>query len=410
MRIAMVLLVLLFGCSNESPLTHDFQSNEAIGVVTFLNHKDTDFQKLDDDVKLDKRAAQNLINRRNGVDGEFGTADDEPFIDLEDVDSVKYVGKKALELLADYARENGWLPCGEQLFVVEDVAFSSIQEHGTLRVVNRLSQETLDNDVELDGRAASAIVAARPIENLRQLGQVSYVGKTALIRIRDYADAHAPAEFGVISDLDKTVIPKYNLNTEPLPNYPIAGMTLLYNTLETQGEGNAGDFYYVTARPDFLMDGVEEWLDSHGLPEGPVEPGTPGWDDSQAEKVSDMSRIFDANPLQDFILFGDSNHKDPDVCQDMLALYGNQVAACLIHIVKDISSERLEGLYPYNNPGEAIGHGAQLGILAPQDAQAVFEQFETELSERYNDSLTSSERSTIVDMLGSPGCLSPLAR
>ncbi|MCX5743463.1 MAG: hypothetical protein NT062_13300 [Proteobacteria bacterium] len=54
---------------------------------------------LDDDVPLDRRAAENIVAHRDGADGIHGTADDDPFDDLAELDAIPYVGPVALASL-----------------------------------------------------------------------------------------------------------------------------------------------------------------------------------------------------------------------------------------------------------------------------------------------------------------------
>ena len=58
---------------------------------------------LDDEVGLDRRAADNIVATRAGDDGVEGTEDDTPFATLEALDAVSYVGPVALQSLYDYA-------------------------------------------------------------------------------------------------------------------------------------------------------------------------------------------------------------------------------------------------------------------------------------------------------------------
>ena len=82
-------------------------SPEERGLLAFVNDSETTFAVLDDDVGLDRRAAENLVDRRDGADGTFGTADDAPFTSIDDVDDVSYVGSVALSRLLDWARDGG---------------------------------------------------------------------------------------------------------------------------------------------------------------------------------------------------------------------------------------------------------------------------------------------------------------
>lgn len=80
-----------FGIARESYL--------AYGIIKLANS--ASLTTLDDDVALDSRAAQGIVDRR-------------PFEYIEQIDTVPYVGKVAFERLASYAKDNGFVPyCGD---------------------------------------------------------------------------------------------------------------------------------------------------------------------------------------------------------------------------------------------------------------------------------------------------------
>ena len=64
-------------------------------TLAFVNDPATTFGQLDDDVRLDRRAARNIIDRR-------------PFATLSELDAVPYVGPSALAALAAYALAAGY--------------------------------------------------------------------------------------------------------------------------------------------------------------------------------------------------------------------------------------------------------------------------------------------------------------
>jgi 5'-nucleotidase len=87
-----------------------------------------DFTTLDDAEKLNKLAAENIVEYRAGMDGELGTLDDAWFADMAELDAISHVGKKALERLEDYVADQE-IECGE--VSVQLLAFNDF--HGNLR-------------------------------------------------------------------------------------------------------------------------------------------------------------------------------------------------------------------------------------------------------------------------------------
>ena len=63
-----------------------------------------DFVTLDDDIRLDVRAAEHIVAHRDGPDETPGTADDDLFDDLAEFDAVPWVGSRAFGKLLDWVR------------------------------------------------------------------------------------------------------------------------------------------------------------------------------------------------------------------------------------------------------------------------------------------------------------------
>ena len=144
-------------------------------------------------------------------------------------------------------------------------------------------------------------MAGRPFATVEELDAASFVGPAALERLADYAElsgttaceVRGDREQGIISDLDKTVIPpEDNL---ALPDAPYPGVTRLYQILEfgQAGTMQAGDMNFVTARnPERVVD-IPDWLELQDIPTGPIHTGLTGvpWL-AQAEKVRDITEVL----------------------------------------------------------------------------------------------------------------------
>jgi hypothetical protein len=83
-------------------------SPDALGVLAVVNTLDQ--STLDEDVGLDARAAAGIAKHRAAADGSLGTADDDRFDTLVELDQVPYVGKIAFGKLLAFARANGFVP------------------------------------------------------------------------------------------------------------------------------------------------------------------------------------------------------------------------------------------------------------------------------------------------------------
>lgn len=172
-------------------------SPEEAAVLALVNDPAVDVTLLDIDVALDVRAATNIIAHRDGADAIPGTADDDLFDDIAEVDAVPYVGPAALQALLAYAQAHG--------YGLGDAPTQAELDYATLALVNdpAVTHAVLDDDVALDKRAADGIVAFRAgldgvegtaddrtFMRIQTLDDVPYVGPSALSAMRDYAVAH----------------------------------------------------------------------------------------------------------------------------------------------------------------------------------------------------------------------------
>lgn len=199
-KLALIALAsTLVGCAAIDDETATAESSivegspEARGVLALLADRTTTVARLDVDVMLDRRAAVNLVAHRDGADGVAGTADDDAFDSIAEVDAVPYVGPAALEHLRAYAAAHGYMPSGGDLLgVFDNVAFTFDEAAATLALVNAATFVELDVSVGLDSRAATNIIAARPIVNLTALAGVAYVGHAAMLALREYPKTVVP--------------------------------------------------------------------------------------------------------------------------------------------------------------------------------------------------------------------------
>ena len=189
--IVSALLFVTPGCaepSNDLTLVASALVNgtpDAVGVLDFLNDASTTRDVLDHEVPLDARAAKYLIAHRDGADGVFGTADDNLFDDVAEVDSVYWVGPKTINRIAEFAWAEGWTPVGdEHLGAWDGVDFTVDEADTVLVMVNEASFEALDVDCKLDKRAVESIFDARPVLSVPQLASLYYVGPSALTRLK----------------------------------------------------------------------------------------------------------------------------------------------------------------------------------------------------------------------------------
>ncbi len=196
-----------------------------------------------------------------------------------------------------------------------------------------------------------------------------YLGRTELEQAARGLGGGARREHGIVSDIDKTVMPPETA-AGLARAYP--GVAALFRELEFGLGGSAGDMYYVTARNPGRTGDVPAWMRENNLPAGEISTGTSAvpWI-AEPEKIRDVSAIFDANPGQKFVLVGDSSHRDPEVYRAIQAKYPDQVLAVLIHNVKNIAAARVAGQTLVGNYAEGAAALFKQGVLDEAAARRV---------------------------------------
>jgi DNA uptake protein ComE-like DNA-binding protein len=170
-------------------------SADAADMLALVNHPTTTAALLDDAIGLDARAAKAIIAHRDGPDATLGTADDDLFGSLTELDLVPYVGDAALGKLLSWARAHPLAPPE----TVEGVAFTSEQVAAVVWGVNQSTSDELDDGLRLDTRAATNLLAKRPFATIAQMGAVSYVGGAVLLALREHAPVWAAKRAGAVT-------------------------------------------------------------------------------------------------------------------------------------------------------------------------------------------------------------------
>lgn len=86
------------------------------------------FDELDDDARLDRRAARAIVAVREGADGLRDTDDDGWFVTRAQLDAVPWVGPRTYKALREYAKDHPAYRCGSvdvQLLAFNDVQATS---------------------------------------------------------------------------------------------------------------------------------------------------------------------------------------------------------------------------------------------------------------------------------------------
>ncbi len=167
------------------------------------------------------------------------------------------------------------------------------------------------------------------------------------------------AEFGVISDLDDTVIVtrathilrmlKTVLFRNAFSHEPLAGVAAFYQALQRGLSGQPDNpFFYVSSSPWNLYDVLEDFLRLRGIPLGPMllrdsllsgPKPLPGEDNGDSDslhhghKLREIKQLLDTYPHLPFILLGDSGQHDADIYAEVVRQRPGQIKVIYIRDV-----------------------------------------------------------------------------
>ena len=167
----------------------------------------------------------------------------------------------------------------------------------------------------------------------------------------------ATAKFGVISDLDDTVLTtnvtnkwKMFLTVALLNEYtrlPFKGVAAFYRALQkglSGGENNP--IFYVSSSPWNLYPLLFEFLKIQEIPLGPLFLKDFGnhtlfsSSDHKTHKITNIEKILRAYPHLPFVLIGDSGEQDPEIYAEIVKNYPNRIAAIYIRNI-NLDPERV---------------------------------------------------------------------
>ncbi len=162
----------------------------------------------------------------------------------------------------------------------------------------------------------------------------------------------ATAKFGVISDIDDTVIVSNVINkvkmllTVALLNertrMPFKGVASFYRALQEGASGSENNpIFYVSKSPWNLYTLLVEFFDIHGIPRGPLflrDFGTDKPSPADNHKINRIASILNTYPDLPFILIGDSGEKDPEIYRDVVKAFPDRIRAIYIRSVNPAQS------------------------------------------------------------------------
>lgn len=168
------------------------------------------------------------------------------------------------------------------------------------------------------------------------------------------------ARFGVISDIDDTVVTTHVTSTlqmlatvllsNPHVRLPFAGIASFYRALHQGVKGNEGNpIFYVSNGPWDFYGLLIEFFKVHEIPVGPLflrEFGPLrhfGSKRQPSQKLFHIERILGTYPDLPFVLIGDSGERDPELYAQTVTRHPERIRAIYIRSV-DKRRERLAAI------------------------------------------------------------------
>jgi phosphatidate phosphatase APP1 len=159
----------------------------------------------------------------------------------------------------------------------------------------------------------------------------------------------ASASYGVISDMDDTVIQSHVtdfiraagmvLLENARTRLPFPGVAAFYKALVQGRSGTAGNpVFYVSSSPWNLYDVIAEFLEAQQIPAGPML--LRDWDlgpsilHNASYKSGVIREILATYPRMPFVLIGDSGQEDPEIYADVVATHPGRILAVYIRNVR----------------------------------------------------------------------------
>lgn len=230
------------------------------------------------------------------------------------------------------------------------------------------------------------------------------------------------AQFGVISDLDDTVlrtdvldIVKMARNTflqNSRTRLPFAGVAEFYRALQRGTSNTFNPIFYISNSPWNLYDLLVDFFEVREIPLGPMFLTDLGLTDQHffrrepvEHKLGNITRLLDTYPDLSFILIGDSSETDPAIYHQAAVEHPGRIRAIYIRDVTDKSDDetlqavaeevRRAGSEMLLIPDTitAARHAAERGFILPTALPAIAE--ETSEDKRAPDGLEA-----LLDTIG----------
>jgi phosphatidate phosphatase APP1 len=218
-------------------------------------------------------------------------------------------------------------------------------------------------------------------------------------RVRSTGQVLVPrgARFGVISDLDDTVVRSSATSVLKMAwivvrnnahtRLPFEGVAAFYRALQLDAEGRSSNpIFYVSSSPWNIYDMLDDFLNVHGVPPGPLF--LKDWSltvlgKHRGYKLGVIRRLLGTYQEMPFVLIGDSGEEDPEIYLQTVREHPGRILAVYIRDVT--SGERDAEIKAMADEARKLGtemvavpdttsaaeHAASIGLIATDAIDAV---------------------------------------
>lgn len=194
--------------------------------------------------------------------------------------------------------------------------------------------------------------------------------------------------YGVISDIDDTIIPTGAMRLSEMlkttfaknahSRVPFSGVSDLYKKLEKGKSGQDGNpFFYVSSSPWNLYDFLWELLHIHAIPVGPLMLRDIGLSRSElisgshkTHKIKQIRKILDLFKGLSFLLIGDSGQNDAEIYLEIVREYPGRI---MMVFIRDVDPSKHKYVTHKSEQMKALGVEMKLGNNAEKAAELLME-------------------------------------
>lgn len=207
------------------------------------------------------------------------------------------------------------------------------------------------------------------------------------------------AAFGVISDMDDTVLQTHATNLWRMAKLtflknartrmPFEGVGAFYRALQRGPEGTSQNpIFYVSSSAWNIYDLLVDFLELNQIPAGPLLLRDLGSAKSNLQlmghqhKLDKIERILKTYPDLPFVLIGDSGQDDPKIYRQAVLDFPGRISAVYIRdivanhrqhveeIAREVKSQDVDLLLVQDTVAAAV-HAAEKGLISPTQLQEI---------------------------------------